>query len=109
MKPRIATTRQLEQLTRDGQETARNVQENTKHIRILSQIAEASLDSVKRLENIATAHQNRLNGHETRIGTCKTKISGCYGICAEALLSVLAIQSVWGIPPSERALISRST
>jgi hypothetical protein len=33
----------------------------------LAQIAEDALDSIKRLERIATAHQDRLDNHEGRI------------------------------------------
>ena len=47
----------IERLTSD-------VQQNTEIIRALAQIAETTLDSIKRLETVARAHEQRIKNLE---------------------------------------------
>lgn len=69
-----ALAESLELLYRDHQQLAadmaaahRNQQDDAANIHSLTLIARDALDSIKRLERVATAHQGRLDNHEQRI------------------------------------------
>jgi hypothetical protein len=54
-------------------QNAKQIAENGTYIRALAKIAEDALDSIKRLERIATAHQDRLDDHQSRIENLEDK------------------------------------
>jgi chromosome segregation ATPase len=69
-----ALAERLELLYRDHQQVSadiaalqRSQQQDAANINSLTLIASDALDSIKRLERIATAHQGRLGNHEQRI------------------------------------------
>jgi molecular chaperone GrpE (heat shock protein) len=69
-----ALAESLELLYRDHQQVAadiaalqRSQQQDAANIHSLTLIARDCLDSIKRLERVATAHQDRLDNHEQRI------------------------------------------
>lgn len=65
--------RDQQQLSADMAAAHRNQQQDAANIHSLTLIARDGLDSIKRLERVATAHQERLDNHEQRIEDLEDK------------------------------------